>query len=453
VYARVSGPGGTHETPSAAGYDDVHRRWVDRIGPKMQTAFVPVAPVALRIGNEAEPAPRMPQATFAGDLPPGRYLVIATVKPTAGTRHRLIAVTSSTMLRQTSTELGLMPEGDFAPYVSGDYEVFAISAHPGGRLYVSQFDGNAGAGITSVSAAPILDLLGPAERAARGQALPPFTRWIPMPGIQGIIKRGRLRLDGDASPASYQLYTPLIAAAAGDSVEADVPSEVMSGRVCAGVLNGRGQWLVAATRWRQQFDFVADASGGFRIAYTNCQLAGEAQATQIDVLPGRYAATPPPSYSDALVRVALEGAPLDAVIRPAPQPVKFAERPFVVVAPEEFVLRAPGVVDRAPDWSIASRVGAGSPVLLKSRPRYIDNETHLVVAGRIEHGGVIVGLQRGDEWAIKRTINEPGDFVVLLTPKDTGRYAVAVAGDSTSGADAAATLTRIDLVPPVRPAK
>src|SRR5204862_7701831 len=124
-----------HDTPCAAGYDGVHRRWVDRIGPKLPTAFVAVDPVVLKIGNQAEPPPRVPHATLAGDLPPGRYLVTVSVKPTEGRRNRMIAVTSSTMLRQTSTELGMMPEGDFAPYAQDDREVFAISAHPGGRLY------------------------------------------------------------------------------------------------------------------------------------------------------------------------------------------------------------------------------------------------------------------------------------------------------------------------------
>jgi len=364
----------------------------------------------------------------------------------------MIAVTSWTMLRQTSTELGMMPEGDFAPYAQDDREVFAISAHPGGRLYVNQFDGNAGAGITSVSASPMLDLLSPTEHEATGTPLPPLTRWIPMPGIQGIIKDGRLHVDGDASPASYQMYSPLIAAAPGDTVEADVPSVVTGGRVCAGILNARGQWLVTATRWRQQFDFVADATGGFRVAFTNCQLPGEMQTTRLDVLPGSYVAAPPPSYSDRLVGAALEGAPVDAGRRQV-TPVAFPEQPVVSIAPADFLLKAAGVARHAGGWSIAARVDSASPVLLKSRVQYIDNETHLVVAGRIERGGLIVGLLRGDEWQMKRTISEPGDFIALLTPKDTGQYAVAVAADSASGAEAAATLTRIDLVPPIRPAK
>src|SRR6185295_10859715 len=75
VYARVSGPDVAHDTPSAAGYDDVHRRWVDRIGPTMPVAFVAADPVALKIGKEPEPPSRVPHATFAADLPPGRYLL------------------------------------------------------------------------------------------------------------------------------------------------------------------------------------------------------------------------------------------------------------------------------------------------------------------------------------------------------------------------------------------
>ena len=433
VYARVRSTGDDAQTlPSVAMYDDVHRAWLDRVGPVLPVAFHAVAPVTLRIGYEVEPRPAVASATFAAQVPPGQYLVTVRVKPGAGTGRRLIAVTSSTMLRQTINELGPRPKGDFAGYLAGDRDVVALSSHPVGMLYVSQFDANSGAAIESVTVSPVLDLLNPGEHDSRAQPLPRYTRWIPMPGIQMMLKDDQLRVEGDSSTGGYQLYSSLVPATPGERVEADVPNTVVRGQVCAGVLNARGQFLLLANEWREQFDFVADSTGGFRIVFANCQTSGNSQQSRVELLPGSFTIGTAPSYADHFARVALDRTPLGAVEPPRPAPARFPEQPRIIVEPAD--------------------AAAVKPFLLRSKPRYVDNETRLLVGGRLDRGGLVIGFLSNGTWVSRMTVTEPGEFIAILAPEKTGVYSVAVATEAPP-ADTVATLTRVDLLPPVRPAK
>ena len=446
VYARTAGAADSGRAPAVDVYDDVHRQWLDRVGPPVPVTFQPVAPVTLRIGYAAEPPANTATTTVAAELPPGRYLISVAVTPGAGSAGRLIAVTSATMVRQTITELGPRPKGDFAGYLAGDRRVFALSVHPGGTLFVSQFDTNAGAAIESVTASRILDLLNPGEREARGTALPAFTHWIPMPGIQTILRNEQLEVYGDNSVGGYQLYSPLIAATRGELVEVDVPSTVSRGQVCTGILNAKGQWLVVANEWREQLDFHADATRGFRVAFSNCQ-SGQAQASRFDVSPGSLIRGGLVTYVDRLNDG--DAAHTEAAAVARPETVPFPDQPAIALASADVEHRAALVKGGPGAWAIDGVVSPADPWLLRSRPRFLDTETRLLVSGRVVRGGVSVGLLKDDAWMARDIVTGPGDFTVLLAPPANGRYALAVAGES----DVSLTLSRIDLLPPMRPAK
>jgi hypothetical protein len=91
--------------------------------------------------------------------------------------------------------------------------------------------------------------------------------------------------------------------------------------------------------------------------------------------------------------------------------------------------------------------------LLAAKPRYIDSETRLLVAGRIEKGGLTVGLLKGPDWVMRVEVTEPGDFIAMLAPPASGWFAITLAPAAGGGASLSATLSRIDVIPPMRPAK
>jgi hypothetical protein len=57
------------------------------------------------------------------------------------------------------------------------------------------------------------------------------------------------------------------------------------------------------------------------------------------------------------------------------------------------------------------------------------SDTRLLVSGRIEQGGLSIGLMRNNQWAGQVSINEPGDFTVVLAPPAPGTYALVVANN------------------------
>jgi Dolichyl-phosphate-mannose-protein mannosyltransferase len=256
-------------TPAVAAYDAENGRWYERIGDAAVATFHAVTPVTLHIEFDAPMRPRTATATVAADLPPGQYLLRVSAIPGAdGVSNRLIAATPAGMLEQKVGELGA--RGDFAAYLHGDRDVFLLSDHQGGTLYVSQFDG-AGASIASVTAYPIVDVIADSERPVTPGRLPALTSWHAEDGVQVMGVPGHVVVEGDDSPYGYQFSSPVVGVNAGDRVELEVPNVVRRGRVCVGVLSAAGKWLVTADLWRERMRFDTDASLGFRVVFANCR--------------------------------------------------------------------------------------------------------------------------------------------------------------------------------------
>lgn len=289
VYARTSGAaGGMRGLPAVAAYDADHGRWYSRVGAPSPIAFRAAAPATLRIGYEASPAPKSATATVVADVPAGQYLLRVGVEPGAdGTTSRLIAVTSSGMLTQTISELG--PRGDFAAYLHEDREVVLLSDHPGGPLFVNQFDRSTGASITGVTVYPIVGLLDVDERPAPPNHLPPFSAWRREEGVRVSGDDTHVIVEGDDSPYGYQFSSPVVRAGAGDRIELDLPNVVRRGRVCVGALNADGsRWLVLADTWREQMRFDVDKTLGFRVIFANCRDRVANDRSLFDVTAGAY---------------------------------------------------------------------------------------------------------------------------------------------------------------------
>jgi hypothetical protein len=259
------------EAPAVAAYDAERGRWYARVGAEIPAAFRPAPPVTLKIEYAPSPPPRTATATFAADFPPGQYLLHVTVRPGAGAiANRLVAATSTGMLDQQIGELGA--RGDFAAYLRDDRDIFLLSDHTGGQLFVNQFDSGTGAAIAGVAAYPVLDLIDDPDRPAPPNHLPAFAAWHREDGVRMTGDAGHIVVDGDDSPYGYQFSSPVVRVNWGDRIELEVPNVVHRGRVCVGVLNGDGsQWLVPADIWRARMRFDTDKSLGFRVVFANCR--------------------------------------------------------------------------------------------------------------------------------------------------------------------------------------
>ena len=77
----------------------------------------------------------------------------------------------------------------------------------------------------------------------------------------------------------------------------------------------------------------------------------------------------------------------------------------------------------------------------------IDAASRLLVVGRIEQGGITVGLLKNDRWAGQVNVTEPGDFTVVLAAPSSGPYSLIIASDLPGGSlELSVELTRVGLL-------
>jgi hypothetical protein len=299
-----------------------------------------------------------------------------------------------------------------------------------------------------VTISRLTNALDDAPFASREVALPSFDRWIPQPGVRMVFRENRLHVDGTSSSDGYQLYSPVIAAEPGEHIEVDIPNEPMDGELCVGALNAKGSWLLAASGWRERLDFRGDATKGFRVVLANCQRIAVPVASRFAVSPGWYRGEDTTFYADRLVALGLDRHP-PAGSAPAILP----DHPSVRLTDGDVAQRSSIVKGSAGAWTIDGRVPEAGAFLLRSRPQFVDNETRLVISGRVSSGGLTVGLLRGNTWSARETVTDPGDFTVMLAPADNAEYSIGVAAEPDSRSNTSFTLSRVDLVPPLRPAR
>lgn len=442
TYARrTTDAGGSRALPLVSIYDAGHGQWLSRVGSATAGAtFVATTPTPLRIGYKAEPAAAMPNATVVAELPAGRYLFKVSVRPGSGrSPRRLLTATSAGMLRQTIGEMGA--DGDFAAYLANDTEVLLVMVHPGGPLFISQFDDGTVPAIAAVETYPILGLLDPDEAPSQWVGLPPLEKWTPGAGVTALAEGSTSRVAGDSSSGGYQFSGPPIRMRPRTRVTARLPLKVEQGTVCSGVLNGDDSaWLVPPNASREDIQFTSDATQGFRVVVANCQAPGVAVASRFVVWPGSYLAEPMDEfYADRLIAAALRPDAAKPVELAGPEVRTFpsgllvtkaeADSPVSSFTAQDFSYRANIVRDEAGTWTIKGRAEGQFSYLLQATPVRMTPDTRLVVSGRIEQGGVSVGLMRNNQWVGQVSVSEPGNFTVVLAPPASGTYALVVANN------------------------
>jgi hypothetical protein len=461
----LTGPPGV---PVVSAYDAKHQRWLSRLGEPVST-FQPVDAVTLRVGYGEEPGPATASRTVAADLPPGWYLVNVAVTPGAArSGARLIAATATSMLRQSMSELG--PAGDFAAYTETDRELYLLLEHPGGPLSVSQFDAGAGAAFNRVSATPVVGLLDPALEVSHETPLPPLATWAPTSQVHVRPgPGGALGVDGDDTPFGYQIVSPIVHAARLDTLTVRIKVAVDRGNVCGGVLDGAGaHWLVAPEAIRDEMKFTADDSGGFRLVFANCNSQAQRMASRFSIETGTVVNDTAKLYVDQLVDAAqgllrapddrsqldFAGTPLDPDVRLVPPTLRVGRkdlaRPLEDVRPETLTFRAPLVQYSDGAWTMKGKADGQYTYLLRSKERAFDADGLAVVTGRVERGGVTIGLFKKEQWVRQLNIETPGPFTVVLAPPSSGSYSLTIANDLPGGLDTSVSISKMGFLPSTR---
>lgn len=455
TYARRVGPlDPTRLVPEVSVYDPGRRQWLSRVAPSAGAVFTPIPPVTLNIGYEASPPASVPTRTVAADLPAGRYLlrVDVTTGPEPMTR-RLLAAVSANMLRQTMGEAG--PDGDFASYLVDDTHVFMLAIHPGGPLYVSQFDAGATAGIGGVTAFPIVGLLDPAEQPKQAIGLPALTLWAPVTGVTAQVEGDTIRVAGDDTLSGYQIISPLIRARSHNRITVRIPLKVEAGKVCMGVLNGSGsRWLVAPDVARGELQFPVDDTQGFRLVAANCNPAAGGGPTRFVLWPGDYLDEPTgTSYADLLVGAVFYKNAVKEAERAGPEvqtvPADLVvtktavDGPIEALSPDDLGYRAALLAYDNGVWTLNGKAEGAFMYALQSKPRRFERDQVALIKGRITQGGVTLGLQKDNQWVAQLNVTDPGDFTVAIAPPGRGTYTIVVAHNLPRGLDTSIVIDRL----------
>lgn len=443
--------------PNVSVYDAEHRQWLSGIDGPLAVRFTSIAPVEFRIGFENEPPPATATRSVASDLPAGRYLLRVSVTPGAGpTTRRLAAAVPPKLLRQTMGERG--PEGDFSSYFPDETTVMLVSVHDGGPLYVSQFDDGAGADIRAVEVFPISGLSAP-ENVPAFAPLPPLSAWVPVPGVRAsAAPGGGLAIEGDATRYGYQIMSPAVAAEPNAFVRMRLDVTVEQGRLCSGVLNGTGlQWIVSPDQLRPAGTFRMDDTSSFRVVAANCNTQDTAiLPTRFTLRSGSYFAESLSLYTDRLMGSAVFAAPARdtdslAGVLTAPRGLSVTRgilaAPVIALRPANIFYRADIVRREQDGWIISGRAQGAYTYLLRMKDRYFAQDGRVLVKGRLERGGVTIGLLRDDQWAAQVNVTKPGNFTVVIAPPARGAYTIVVANDVPgNGADTTAVLTQFGVI-------
>lgn len=126
--------------------------------------------------------------------------------------------------------------------------------------------------------------------------LPALREWTTSaPGV--VVSEaagGGIDIDGDATQYGYQVESPVIALRRGESYLVRVKYDMLSGRVCAGILSDdRSRWVVAPDGTTPELSFQSGTLGGMRVVIANCNPYDLSNPkTRLRVIGGSYSAVP-----------------------------------------------------------------------------------------------------------------------------------------------------------------
>ncbi len=435
VFAREGMPSGTSsELPMVAAYDPANATWDRRVDGPIASSFAAVEPpvsfaVGYNLGPRAQGAvpPASADRSMRGDLPPGRYLIRVRVSSSTGATRRLLAVSTEPSVNEVITELG--SRHDFAPFAGHDHDVFLLHEHPGGPVFISQFDNGRGSGISGIDVYRIRPAANDGPRGAKLE-MPPLREWVPASaGVQASVAApGALVVQGDNSPQGYQIRSPAVAASPGEHVTLRVALTVEQGAVCLGALDGvEKKWLVSGVAPAQELAFDVDETAGFVLMIYNCQPPQANLApSRFTVSSARYGREDPGLYIDRLMtllakRPQLRTAPANLLVTPGD-----LERVTPIgVGDVEYhaAIAAPGLLG----WTIKGRSEGGDTRVLRVKPADADAGAWLIVQGRLATGGLRIGVLENEQWARSVNVTDAGEFIAVIEVPRPGRYSVVVA--------------------------
>jgi hypothetical protein len=202
-----------------------------------------------------------------------------------------------------------------------------------------------------------------------------------------------------------------------------------------------------------------DATQGFRIVLANCKSQPDAVASRFVVWPGSYMVEAIGElYADRLVAAALHADAAkpeelaDLAVRTFPSGLRVTKAevqgPVTALEPTDFAFRAENVRRDGDGWIATGRAQGQYSYLLQSKEKRLTKDSRLLAAGRVERGGVSIGLLKNNKWAAQINITEPGDFTVVIAPPSSGNYSVLVANDlrQPQDLDTSVVLSRLGMV-------
>jgi hypothetical protein len=424
-----------HTLPLVTAFDVNSQSWQQRVEGPIAVTFAAADPATFDIDYAPTGFVRATRSVVA-DVPAGRLLLrVGLGQSSVSRRPTVIGVTSTSSFREAISELG--PSIDFSPYATGDDEAYLIHEHSGGLLYVSQFDDGEGSSIDGVEVYRILPGLHEEQRASRGFQAMPASSWLSAtPSVHATVVGSGLMVDGDATRQGYQLQSPYVTTSPGTTVTVRTTFVSEAGHVCVGALDATGNtWLKNGGDPSRDFSFAVQGSHGFRLVFYNCNASESGTArSRFRIADVRYVVDEPGLYVDRLMSL-LSARPSDALTFPPDLIVTDAElsRPITPFRRADLKLQAVMAQPTADGWVINGVADTPFAYLLQSKPQLMSGGQRLVVTGRVNAGGLTVGLLRDGTWAGQIALKMPGPFVAVVEFPKSGKYEAIIANNSDGG--------------------
>jgi hypothetical protein len=445
--------------PTVAVFDPAADFWARTLDTPRAAACSQTAPGAMAV-DYSDVHPVAARQTLRCDARAGQYLLRVHVTTSTDGARRLLAVTSSPTYVERISELG--PATDFAPYFSRDRSVYLSFAHQGGTFYVHQFDDAEDAGLQGVDLIALRD--DPTDAHDAGLPAAALSDWASLvsPGVRAATQPGgELVVLGDASASGYQVVSPAMAAPPGAVITLRSQAVITAGRVCLGALNRPQQlWLANGAPAGGTLVFTVDDSGGFVVVFYNCADPVGQSPTAFSVHSVRYWVDTGELYVDRLVAAArgevssAASAPETRVLSTADADIDLAALRVVRrMLPAMLEPQNPGVLFDGTQWVIRGAGEGRFSYLLRSAAVPARAGEFLVVRGRVESGGITVGLQQREQWVRYVNVTGAGDFVAVVEVLEPGSYAIVVANNLGEGmVDKAISIRSLEwgTPPPVR---
>ena len=80
-------------------------------------------------------------------------------------------------------------------------------------------------------------------------------------------------------------------------------------------------------------------------------------------------------------------------------------------------------------WRYTGSADGPSTYLSVSNPVELAAGQRAFVHGRLQHGGILVGLQRDQQWVLHAVVDDEGEFWAVVKAPDTGTYQVVIANE------------------------